>query len=72
MGYPAQENPPRGEQLELELAPELEEAAPKAATVESFFWVLELSHLGQAGRRSDSEKRSIISNSAPHSLQRYS
>jgi hypothetical protein len=48
---------------------ELDDAAPKETTLESFFCVFWLSHFGQVGKWSDSEKRSIFSNSSPHSLQ---
>jgi hypothetical protein len=71
MIYPAQEKPPRELQL-LDVVDDSEDVAPKDATLESFFCVFGLSHFGQAGMRSDSEKRSIFSNASPHSLQRYS
>jgi alkylhydroperoxidase family enzyme len=70
--YPAQVNPPRGPQLLLVELVDSEDAVPKAATLESLFSVFGLSHFGQAGVRSASEKRRIISKASPHSLQRYS
>jgi hypothetical protein len=38
----------------------------KDATLESFFFVFLLSHFGQGGILSASEKRSITSNTSPH------
>jgi hypothetical protein len=47
---------------------EPEDGNRKEATLESFFFVFLLSHFGQAGILSASEKRSIISNTSPHSV----
>jgi len=69
--YPAQLKPPRG----LQLPPDEKEPdslAPKDATAESFLRVCVPWQLGQAGSLSASENRSSFSNSAPHSVQRYS
>jgi hypothetical protein len=69
-GHPAQLKPPRGVQDEPLEKPESPDE--NEATVESFLRVFWLWQPGQSGRRSASEKRTIFSNSNPHSLQRYS
>ena len=45
---------------------------PNETTIEIFLWVSLLSHMGQTGIRSASEKRTIFSNGSPHLLHSYS
>ena len=70
MSYPPQLNPPPEPQplLLVENDP-LPTEAPIEANEEIFFFVSLLWHCGQSGLRSASEKRTIFSNSSPHSLQ---
>jgi hypothetical protein len=72
MGYPAQLKPPLGPQLLLEAFVELERDTPRDPTFDIFLWVSSLSHFGQAGARSASEKRTIFSKASPQSSHRYS
>jgi hypothetical protein len=70
--YPPQVKPPPVLQLLLALVEEPTELAEKDTTDDIFLRVCVLLQFGQAGSWLASEKRSCFSNSAPHSLQRYS
>jgi hypothetical protein len=70
--YPAQLNPPREPQLlPLETLIPAEEI-PREAMVEIFLRVSWLWQVGQTWLWLASEKRTIFSNSLPHSLHSYS
>ena len=72
--YPPQVKAPGAQLPALELLELAEPEAPivKDATFDNFFFVFTLSHFGQAGSLSASEKRRFISNSSPHLVQRNS
>jgi hypothetical protein len=72
VGHPAQLNPPRELQLLEEGWLEVEKDEASELTLDNFLCVSWLSHSGQAGTLSASEKRTISSKSTPQSLQEYS
>ena len=70
--YPAQLNPPPEPQLLALETPIPAEEIPREAIVEIFLRVSWLWQVGQTGFWFASEKRTIFSNSLPHSLHSYS